>query len=172
MGTSALQALLDEAVQQRAAVVAEGEPLVGVHHEPVRHVHVEALAAAHAHAALLLQRTAARQSAARRPSPAARRAACLPPPSCRGTWSRRTSGSACGRRTCTLRTKAALHSRYAIVRSKPCQVNCDACVAIRGDESPRTIVTINSLNGTLKQLKNIYLDIGNLVFLDPWKQET
>lgn len=53
-GTFALQALLDEAVEQRAAVVAEGEPLVGVHHEPMRHVHVEALAAAHAHAALLL----------------------------------------------------------------------------------------------------------------------
>lgn len=56
-GTFALQALLDEAVQQRAAVVAEGEPLVGVHHEPVRHVDVEALAAAHAHAALLLHNT-------------------------------------------------------------------------------------------------------------------
>lgn len=56
--TFALQALLDEAVEQRAAVVAEGEPLVGVHHEAVRHVHVEALAAAHAAAAALLLHSA------------------------------------------------------------------------------------------------------------------
>lgn len=53
--TLALQALLDEPVQQGAAVVAEGEALVGVHHEAVRHVHVEALSARHAHARLLLQ---------------------------------------------------------------------------------------------------------------------
>lgn len=53
--TFALQALLDESVEERAAVVAEGEPLVGVHHEAVRHVHVEALPAGHAHAALLLR---------------------------------------------------------------------------------------------------------------------
>lgn len=53
--TFALQSLLDESVQQRAAVVAEREALVGVHHEAVRHVHVEALAPRHTHRALLLR---------------------------------------------------------------------------------------------------------------------
>lgn len=37
----ALQTLLDQAVEQRTAVVAEREPLVVVHDEPVRDVHVE-----------------------------------------------------------------------------------------------------------------------------------
>ena len=44
---AALQALLDQAVEQRAAVVAEREALVVVHHEAVRHVQTEALAHAH-----------------------------------------------------------------------------------------------------------------------------
>lgn len=56
LGTFALQPLLDESIEQRAAVVAEREPLVRVHHEAVRHVYVEPLPARHAHTAgLLLQ---------------------------------------------------------------------------------------------------------------------
>lgn len=39
----ALQALSEEAVEKRAAVVAEREPFVVVDREPVRHVHVESL---------------------------------------------------------------------------------------------------------------------------------
>lgn len=39
----ALQALLDQAVEQRSAVVAEREPLVVVHHEPMWYVDVEPL---------------------------------------------------------------------------------------------------------------------------------
>lgn len=39
----ALQALLDQAVEQGSAVVAEREPLVVVHHEPMWYVDVEPL---------------------------------------------------------------------------------------------------------------------------------
>lgn len=38
-----LQSLFDQPVEQRAAVVAEREPLVVVHDEPVRDVHAEPL---------------------------------------------------------------------------------------------------------------------------------
>lgn len=44
MITLTLKALFDEAVKQRATVIAEGEPLVVVHDETVWHVQAKALA--------------------------------------------------------------------------------------------------------------------------------
>lgn len=40
----ALQALLEQSVQQRAAMIAKREPFVGVHNETMRHVNAESLA--------------------------------------------------------------------------------------------------------------------------------